>query len=74
MNVMIDEPTERMDQDNEVQVLFTELLESLSVNQQTQIKHSVLCQEEAVKDDTRPKVGEMLFTDLNLSDATCHHR
>ena len=66
--------TERMDQDNEVQVLFTELLESLSVNQQTQLKQNLEAQrvcfakKKSIKDETRPKVGEMLFTDLNLND------
>ncbi len=66
--------TERMDQDNEVQVLFTELLESLSKNQQVQLGQNLEAQQvcfakkKAVKDDTRPKVGEMLFADLNLSD------
>ena len=66
--------TERMDQDNEVQVIFTELLESLSNNQQTQLQQNLEAQQvcfaknKAIKDDTRPKVGEMLFADLNLSD------
>lgn len=66
--------TERMDQDNEVQVLFTELLESFSRNQQVQLGQNLEAQQvcfakkKAVKDDTRPKVGEMLFADLNLSD------
>ena len=66
--------TERMDQDNEVQVLFTELLESLSVNQQTQLRQNLETQQvcfaakKALKDNAKPKVGELLFADLNLSD------
>lgn len=66
--------TERMDQDNEVQVLFTELLTALSNNQHVQLGQNLEAQrvcfskKKALKDDTRPKVGEMLFADLNLSD------
>lgn len=65
---------DRMDQDNEVQVLFTELLESFSRNQQVQLRQNLEAQQvcfakkKTIKDDTRPKVGEMLFADLNLSD------
>lgn len=67
--------SERLDQDNEVQVIFTEMLESLTNTQQVQLGHNLEAQKECfakkkvLKDNTRPKIGEMLFADLNLSDA-----
>ena len=51
--------TERMDQDNEVQVLFTSLLESFSRNQQVQLGQNLEAQQvcfakkKAVKDDLK---------------------
>jgi hypothetical protein len=65
---------ERMNQDHEVQIIFGELLESLMPNQQHQLQQNLTVQQrcfankKALQEQTRPKKGELLFANLNLTD------
>jgi len=63
----------RADQDNELQYIFVELLNSFSKSQQTQLTKNLTQQQTCFaektvnKERTRPRIGEMLFENLNLS-------
>jgi hypothetical protein len=65
---------EKSDQDNELQYIFVELLTSLSTSQQSQLKENLIqqqtcfVQKKANKERTRPRIGEMLFENLSLSN------
>lgn len=65
---------EKSDQDNELLYTFVELLNSFSKSQQTQLRENLTQQQtcfsekKANKERTRPRIGEMLFENLNLSD------
>ena len=64
----------RADQDNELQYIFVELLTSLSTSQQSQLKENLIQQQtcfvekQTNKERTRPRIGEILFKNLSLSD------
>ena len=64
----------RADQDNELQYIFVELLNSFSKSQQTQLTKNLTQQQTCFaektvnKERTRPRIGEMLFENLNLSN------
>lgn len=64
----------RADQDNELQYTFVELLNSFSTSQQAQLTTNLTQQQTCFaakkvnKERTRPRIGEMLFENLNLSN------
>lgn len=72
--LMQDSLEKRMDQDNEVVVLSIELLNSFSDKQRDQLKNNLETQQTCFselkvnKENTRPKIGKMLFENLGLSD------
>ena len=72
--LMQDSLTNRIDQDNEVVVLSIELLNSFSDKQRDQFKNNLETQQvcftefKANKERSRPKIGKMLFENLELSE------